>query len=326
MSVCPVIGWQYAVDGDGMPPAAPGSGRVPMTADDPALDDAADDLYGCSPAEFVARRTELVKQARADGDRALAARIARLRRPTQVAWVLNQWIRRYPDAMEAIAALGDDLREAQRRAATDRLRALSARRSDVVAGAASAVRRVAADLGIVLSASAERELTATLRAAIADDSVARVLEQGRMAAATEYSGFGPAGIFPVPDAADAPAAASGAGEASAAPDEAVGDPDRVRGLEAEMATAEEAVAVARTALDGAVGAERAAAATVAELVAETDRLRAELARVDSALGFARRRADTARADKDTAAGDLERAERAATRIRRQLDAEVSDGP
>ncbi len=53
------------------------------------LDAVSAELYGGAPADFVARRDELAKQARADGDRELATAIKALRRPTVGAWYLN---------------------------------------------------------------------------------------------------------------------------------------------------------------------------------------------------------------------------------------------
>ncbi|MBK9696727.1 MAG: hypothetical protein IPO80_04740 [Propionibacteriaceae bacterium] len=48
--------------------------------DTPGLDAATEELFASSPAEFVARRDELAKQAGASGDRSLAAAIKALRR------------------------------------------------------------------------------------------------------------------------------------------------------------------------------------------------------------------------------------------------------
>lgn len=57
--------------------------------DVPGLDTAIEELYAGYPAAFVARRDELAKQARASGDRSLAAAIKALRRPTVGSWYLN---------------------------------------------------------------------------------------------------------------------------------------------------------------------------------------------------------------------------------------------
>ncbi|MFT4127831.1 MAG: hypothetical protein QM662_16580, partial [Gordonia sp. (in: high G+C Gram-positive bacteria)] len=170
-----------------------------MTIDTREFDAAADDLYGRDPGEFVARRTELARAARADGNRDLATEITALRRPTQVAWLLNQWVRRHPDGVDELTAIGAELREAQRRAAGDRLRDLASRRKRVIADAVVGVGTLAAELGVGLSGSAEHQLISTVRAALADPDVAQTLRRGRLVAAAEYSGFGPAAMAAVGD-------------------------------------------------------------------------------------------------------------------------------
>ncbi|MBE7192499.1 MAG: hypothetical protein INR66_08420, partial [Gordonia polyisoprenivorans] len=104
------------------------------------FDEVADELYGLPPGDFTGRRNALARQARGAGDRDLAATIAALRRPTQSAWLLNQWIRRYPDGADEITELAAALRDAQRRVDAARMRDLSARRQQVIADVA---RRVA---------------------------------------------------------------------------------------------------------------------------------------------------------------------------------------
>ena len=58
-------------------------------------------------SSFTARRDALARQARADGDKDLAATVHALRRPTAAAWVVNCLARQAPDAVEALVALGD---------------------------------------------------------------------------------------------------------------------------------------------------------------------------------------------------------------------------
>ena len=49
------------------------------------LDSAAEELYGVPAEEFTSHRDRLAAQAKADGDKALAASIAKLRKPVQAA-------------------------------------------------------------------------------------------------------------------------------------------------------------------------------------------------------------------------------------------------
>ena len=78
------------------------------------LDAAADELYGISPDDFVARRTALVAEARKAGDRTLANEIGQLRKPTRTAWLVNLLVRSEADRIEELLELGRQLQEAQR--------------------------------------------------------------------------------------------------------------------------------------------------------------------------------------------------------------------
>ena len=61
------------------------------------VDSVAGELYGLPPEEFVRARTGREKQARAAGDRDLAAQIHALAKPTAVAWLANQLVREHGD-------------------------------------------------------------------------------------------------------------------------------------------------------------------------------------------------------------------------------------
>ena len=60
-----------------------------MTAGDP-LEATSDELYASAPTEFVARRDALAAEARAAGDRGLAAALKALRRPSVGAWTTGR--------------------------------------------------------------------------------------------------------------------------------------------------------------------------------------------------------------------------------------------
>jgi len=161
-----------------------------------------------------------------------------LRRPTQSAWAINQWVRADPDGSADIAHLAADLAAAQRRSAADKMRELSRRRRDLINASAAAVQRTAADLEVPLADGAVREVVQTLRAAIGDADILEQLRRGNLASAAEYSGFGPAGVFVVPPPAPAstqPPEPGGRQEPSAADTEL---DDARRELQAQLADAE----------------------------------------------------------------------------------------
>ncbi|MGX1811156.1 hypothetical protein ACWIGI_36010 [Nocardia sp. NPDC055321] len=163
------------------------------------LDRIVTELYGLPPAEFVAARTERVRQARDAGDKALAAAIGKLRRPTVAAWALNLLSRAASDDVQALLQVGDALRDAQRRLSAEQLRALTTQRQKVVSAVTRRAAGLAADRGQRLTDSVLRDIGATLQAALADQSVADELRAGTLTAAATYEGFGPAALVSVPD-------------------------------------------------------------------------------------------------------------------------------
>ena len=93
-------------------------------ADDP-LDSAIDELYGADPDAFMARRTELVAQAKAAGAAAAAKQIGALRKPTRSAYALNRLARTDPDAIDRLRELGEQWRSAAKSVDANQIRALT---------------------------------------------------------------------------------------------------------------------------------------------------------------------------------------------------------
>ena len=79
----------------------------------PEWDDEIDGLYALEPGEFVAARNALAKRIKADGDKERAAEVARLSRPTIVAWALNRAVRDDPDRVTALIDAAAQLTSAQ---------------------------------------------------------------------------------------------------------------------------------------------------------------------------------------------------------------------
>ena len=71
-------------------------------------------LFRAAPEDFIERRNELVNALRADGRNEQAAAVKALRKPTIVAWGLDQLAARHPAELEQLFAAGRDLRAAQR--------------------------------------------------------------------------------------------------------------------------------------------------------------------------------------------------------------------
>src|SRR5690349_9759446 len=92
------------------------------------LEDVAARLYALKPDDFAAARDDEVRSARAAGQQPLAREIAKLRRPTQSAWLINLLWRDQHDVMEQLFALSLELSRAQAEAAGAELRELTAQR------------------------------------------------------------------------------------------------------------------------------------------------------------------------------------------------------
>lgn len=160
-------------------------------------------LYRGTPEDFIAGRDALAKGLRDAGSDAEARGVKALRKPTVVAWALNQLADRDPSGVEALLEAGGELRAAQRAAVSgrgaERLRsATTARRkavSDLTAVAAGALTGAGRDPGAHVD-----EITAALEAAAVDDEAGATLRQGTFERPPRpESGFGDlAGLTLVP--------------------------------------------------------------------------------------------------------------------------------
>ncbi|AYF74822.1 hypothetical protein D7D52_14165 [Nocardia yunnanensis] len=237
------------------------------------LDQVRSELYGLPPAEFVTARTERARQARDAGDKTLAAAIGKLKRPTVAAWALNLLSREAGEDVRALLEVGDALRDAQRRLSADQLRALTTERQKVVNAVTRKTAELAADRGQRLTEPVQRDIGATLQAALADQSVAEALRSGILTAAATYEGFGPAALTAVPD------------NRSSATRSTTAEPAEDR--------AEKSAAQTRTRADS-TAAEKSAAK--AKLRRQLDQLRAELESARAAVTSAESAHNTAVAD------------------------------
>lgn len=159
-----------------------------------------DELFELDPEEFVPARDRLVRELKKT-DKAEAARVARLRRPTVAAWGINVVARRHPKAVAALLKAGDRLRAAQEKALrgdAGALRTATEERRKAVADVAGLVAEV---LGERASAQAGA-VSATLEAATVDAEVAELVEAGRLdkerSSAAAGFGFGEVGDWTPP--------------------------------------------------------------------------------------------------------------------------------
>ncbi|NAS26060.1 hypothetical protein GT755_30865 [Herbidospora sp. NEAU-GS84] len=204
-------------------------------------EEAADRLYALPPAEFTAARNRLVKET---GDK----EIGKLRKPTVLAWAVNQVVRSHPAEIDELLAVGEELRAAWASGDGDALAALGPRRSAAVAAVSRLVLKAAS--GRLTSTV---ELEQTLDAAVVDADAAARVRSGRLAGALSYSGFVPTAVPPSAPARRRPAAPDPSARA-----EAEAAVDRARDRHAEWAgQLASAVAERDEALDAVAEAERA---------------------------------------------------------------------
>jgi len=243
----------------------------------PDLAGVAAELYALAPEDFVASRDQRVKAARGEGDRALAAAISKLPKPTTVAWLLNLLVRDRPDQVRELIALGDALREAQQSLSGPQLRQLSRRRHDVIEAFTGMAVGPAQETGRPVTATLTTQVRETLTAAIADPEAGEALLSGRLTKGLSYVGLGDVGG----DASHEPrpAAAAGGGARKKADKQRA----RVEAARAEVQRLEHAVSRAEDEQSAAHRREQEARGERADRAGRVDELRADLAAAEAAL-------------------------------------------
>lgn len=271
---------------------------------DADLTSAAEDLYALAPGDFTAARDERAAAARAAGDRDLAQAIGGLRRPVVSAWLVNQLAREARDQVAELVALGESLRQAQQDLAGERVRELSAQRRTLVAGLVAEAKRIAARDGRPAGLQVEREVDATLQAALADSGAAAAVQAGCLASPLSYAGLG---------VGDAASVATRGRRAPAAParDKAERKPARrapaggKRETPAEREARRAAEQAEREARQAAAEAERRAN-KIAEAQRAVSQATETLADATAALDQAEQRVTSARAAQESARQQVER--------------------
>jgi len=241
----------------------------------PDLAGVAAELYALAPEDFVASRDQRVKAARGEGDRALAAAISKLPKPTTVAWLLNLLVRDRPDQVRELIALGDALREAQQSLSGPQLRQLSRRRHDVIEAFTGMAVAPAQETGRPVTATLTTQVRETLTAAIADPEAGEALLSGRLTKGLSYVGLGDVGG----DAGHEPPAAAGGGARKKADKQRA----RVEAARAEVQRLEHAVSRAEDEESAARRRAQEARGERADRAGRVDELRADLAATEAAL-------------------------------------------
>jgi len=301
------------------------------------LDSVAQELYGVPLADFVPTRNGRAKEARAGGDRELAADIQALAKPTTAAWLVNQLPREHADDLTPLLDLGRELRDASAKLDGQTMRRLGRERTELVTQLVDHTRKLGSDRGSKVSDDVAEEVRRTLEASFSDAEIADEVSAGQLVRAVEYAGFGdlagfggPTGVVgdrktdqrkpaprkSAPEQADRPAkrAAKKAGKRAEPPASRPADlgARRRQKAERELADAQQRLEAAQAARDEAQQEIETTTAEVERTEGEVERLRAE-------LSTAEREAKSARHADRSAQQRLTRTERELAGIERLHD-------
>jgi hypothetical protein len=247
------------------------------------IDAELDRLYKAPAAGFVAERNKLAQALRQGGDREEAERIARLQRPSPVAWAINQLHFRAKKLLDGVREAGAALRKAQESADTEQFGTRKQAHQEALSKATDRALDLAEEAGLGVSATTKRriEMTLTVLSTAAEEISP---PPGRMSAELEPLGFDAFTAMPqAPPKATKRARSpedAAIAEKLAAVEEALGAAEKeCRRLERD---AERALAVHERAVRDLEEAEqRAAAARRARDEAATE-VKASKSRVDAA--------------------------------------------
>jgi valyl-tRNA synthetase len=270
------------------------------------LDSVTQQLYGLPLGDFVTARNDQAKQARADGDRALATEIQALAKPTTAAWLVNQLSRESSDDLESLLELGRGLRDASASLDGETMRRLGRQRTELVGALVAEVRRIGSDRGSRVSDDVADEVRRTLEASLSDSEIADEISEGRMTRAVEYAGFGeltgfggPTGIVREPKASARRRTAESTKPKTQSKDKPAKTSKSTPGRPADLGArrrqkAEREVAEAADRVEAARAAHTEATEEADRTEAEVERTEAEVQRLRAELSTAEREAKTAR--------------------------------
>jgi hypothetical protein len=267
----------------------------------------ADRLYA-GPADAFTDARNLA--ARGCGDKALAARVKKLKKPSVAAWSVNLLVRRESDQIDSVLQLAESLRAAAEALDGDELRALTRQRRQLITALASTARSLAREAGVRLTAPVVEQVEGMLNAAMLDPVAAEVIRTGRVVTAFTSTGVSELDVDAVvalPDALDVRAtpveppaddeenASSGAVGLRVVPDTGA----RLAAAEDALEEANDRVAEAEAELAGVEESVESLNARRLQLQGEADELRRRLAAIED---------DVDRVDDDLEEADDARAE------------------
>jgi hypothetical protein len=144
-----------------------------------------DELYSAPLDDFIATRTALAKQLKADGRADAAAEVGGARKPSIPLWTVNQLARRNKPAVDKLLDSSDELRKALGKGDQDAFSAAQKAQTEALRKLRDAARSL---LGKATDPVLER-VVSTFRTAAVDDDLRDALTAGRLTEEPESSGF-----------------------------------------------------------------------------------------------------------------------------------------
>jgi hypothetical protein len=160
----------------------------------------ADGLYAEPATAFTASRDRAAKGC---ADKALAARIKALRKPSVAAWAINLLVRREADQIEQVLGIAASLRAAAESMDGEELRSLTRQRRQLTAALTSTARSLVRENDVRLTEAVADQVEGMLTAAMLDPRAADVVRSGLVVTAftaTGVSDLDVDAVCAVPDA------------------------------------------------------------------------------------------------------------------------------
>ncbi len=263
------------------------------------LTEIADRLYAGTPDAFTDARNAAAKEC---GDKSLAARVKKLKKPSVAAWAINVLVRRETTQIDSVLELAESLRAAAEALDGDELRALTRQRRQLTTALASTARSLARDAGVRLTGPVVDQVEGMLNAAMLDPVAAKAVRTGRVLTAftsTGVSELDVVSVVAVPEDLDV----------QAVPVEGPGDEDETSApVELHVVPDDGAKrAAAQDALEEATGRVAEAEQELAEVEASVEGLNARRLQLQGEADELRRRLAGIEDDVDQVDDELEEA-------------------
>ncbi len=289
------------------------------------LTEIADRLYAGPADAFTDARNAAAKGIK---DKALAAQVKKLKKPSVAAWSVNLLVRRESDQIDSVLELAEQLRAAAEALDGDELRALTRQRRQLTTALASTARSLARDAGVRLTAPVVEQVEGMLNAAMLDPVAAQAVRTGRVLSAftsTGVSELDVASVVAVPDALDVQAVPVDGPAEDEDEEESVGlhavpdDGARLAGAEDALEEAADQVAAAEKDVAEVDESIESLNARRLQLQGEADELRRKIAAIEDDVDGVDDELEEAEEARETAKLVLEEARRAHATAEKELE-------